>query len=224
MNGEIFFDMTREDYPLISGSKYIFKRWKKHTIYSKSGSYIHTDVPSNNLYMTNSIYLYDYVVVSKNCFDSMIYTQSIANFDPLYDNINGHQAGYNEWVHEPNTFKNTSNLITNNYYLTSSHTDGYFPMMFVYDTFIRTDKDTYFEIVRGYPRNHFSHKRNLFSLFNIKTYGIVNKGVTTDSYFRNRQTINTTVGKDGLEDGSSPIQTIQVGNLNLVQTDNVINH
>ena len=223
MNGEIFFDMTREDYPLISGSKYIFKRWKKYTIYSKSGSYIHSDIPSENWYVTNSIYLYDYVVVSKNCFDNMVYTQSMNNSVPLYDNANGYPMGYSGWVHEPNTFKNTSNLITNNYYLTSSHTDGY-PITFVYDTFIRTDKDTYFEIVKGYPRNHFSHKRNLFSLYNIKTYGVLNKSVTSDSYFRNRQTINTTVGKDGLEDGSSPIQTIQVGNLNLIQTDNVINH
>lgn len=223
MNGEIFFDMTREDHPLMSGSKYIFKRWKKYTIYSKSGSYVHTDNPSSNLYMTNSIYLYDYVVVSKNCFNSMVYTQSMANSDPLYDNADGYPTGYNGWVHEPNTFKNTSNLITNNYYLTSSGTTTD-PSMFIYDTFIRTDKDTYFEIVKGYPRNHFNHKRDLFSLYNIKTYGIENKIITSDSYFRNRQTIDTTIGSDGLEDGSSPVQTVQVGNLNLVQTDNVINH
>jgi hypothetical protein len=218
--GEIYFDMTVEDHPIISGSKFLLKRWTKQTIYSKSGSYNRTDNPIENLYVTGSVYLYDYVVVSKDWFDSMVYT---ASFDSNVPGSVGNYSPSNLWTHNINTFKTSPNLLTNNYQLTASKPETA-PSKFDYDLYSQIDDGTYFEIVMGYPRNHYTHKRGLFSLYNITTYGLVNKVVTYGTYLRNRQTTSTTVGPDGLEDGSSPIQATQVGNLNLVQTDNVINH
>jgi hypothetical protein len=218
-NGRIPFDMTREDHPSGSLSYYLLKRWKKYTIYSKSGSWNRTDNVSDNLYVTSSTYLYDYVVVTDTFFNTIAYTGSIV------DSVPG-EAGsevsptQNLWTHYPNTFQNSPNGRTNNYLLTQ-YFNG---LRDIYDVpVILTDQGEYFEIVGGYPRNHFSHKRDLFSLYNLVTYG--NRGVTVTSglYLRNQQTIDTTVGSDGLTDGSPPIQSIQVGNLNLIQTDNVIN-
>ena len=218
MNGEIFFDMTREDHPVINESKYLLKRWTKYSIYSKSGSYNRTDNPSQNLYMTNSIYLYDYVVVSQDWFNSMVHTVQEESNVPGYP---GNHTRGATWTHFPNTFKQSPNMVTNNYMLTGSYVDT---VVDNYNTYVKIDNESYFELVNGYPRNHFVYKRSLFSLFRERKLDLENKILTVDYYDRNKQSINSTVGIDGLEDGSLPVQTTQVGNLNLVQTDNVINH
>jgi hypothetical protein len=159
-NGEIKFDMTRKEYATISETAYLLKRWKKYSIYAKSGSYNRTDNPVENLYSTASIYLYDYVSVSENFYNS------------------------------------------------TRETGG----------------DEYFEEVNSYQRNHFTHKRSFFSLFDFTIFGGVGSTVTTTgTYKRCSQTINTTVGEDGINDGSSPVTITPVGNLNLIQSDNVIN-
>ena len=214
--------MTRESHPNLDGSKFLLKRWNKHTIYAKSGPYSHTDNINNNLYVTNSIYLYDYVVVNKNWFYSMVYTASIADTTPSYGPANGTQNGNSVWTHNANTFKNSPNAITNNYLLTYNIPSIGTP--FYGNPTVFKNGDTYFEIVKGYPRNHFIHKQNLFSLYNTTTYEMVNNIITNGIYKKNSQTIDSTIGIDGLEDGSLPFQLTTVGNLNLVQTDNVINH
>jgi len=81
----------------------------------------------------------------------------------------------------------------------------------------------HFELVRSYPRNHLYHKRPLFSLDQLITYGKTDGVVTKGIYKRCRQTTTTTVGEDGLEDGTTPVQSATVGNLNVIQSDNVIN-
>src|ERR1035437_2378927 len=102
MNGEIFFNMFKEPHPIVGRSEYMLKRWKKYTIYEKSGSYVRSDNPSEvsihsssvrslaqsstyiipdspkaNVYSTNSIYLYDYVVVSDHWMFTNVYTSSV---------------------------------------------------------------------------------------------------------------------------------------------------
>jgi hypothetical protein len=216
---EIFFDMTREDRPVISGSKFLLKRWTRNTIYAKSGEFNRTDNLNDNLYSTNSIYLYDYVVVNKDWFSNVVYTASFTSFVP---GSTGYFHPGNKWVHNADTFQQSPNLATNNFALTSSFYNIGFNL-FSYDTYVNISTDTYFEISQGYPRNHFTHKRDLFSLFRLKSFGLLKGNVTSGSYLRNSQDDTTTIGSNGLEDGSSPIQTFQVGNLNLVQTDNVIN-
>ena len=44
-----------------------------------------------------------------------------------------------------------------------------------------------------------------------------------DRYVKSRQTLDTTVDLSGLGDNTSPIQTINVSNINVVKTDNVLN-
>jgi len=218
-NGEIVFDMNEEQKPTGSVSSYMLKRWRRYSIYAKSGSNNRTDNPRENLYSTCSIYLYDYVSVSKEYYSSMIYTASYVDSTPA--EYGQFAPGY-LWTHRDNTFKNTPNLITSNYRLTSSAYIGGVNE-FVYDTLMQTDSGEYFEIANSYPRNHLSHKRSLFSLFNTITLGKEEGIVTYGSYKRCSQSITTTIGENGLEDGTSPVQTIKVGNINLIQSDNVIN-
>jgi len=89
---------------------------------------------------------------------------------------------------------------------------------------IEKTENVYFETASSYPRNHFTHKRSLFSLYDVTLFegsGILPTSVGT--YKRCSQNITTTIGEDSLEDGSSPVQSTDVGNLNLNQGDNVIN-
>lgn len=218
--GRILFNMTIDAKPSGSNTYYMMKRWKKYSIYSKSGSWNRTDSPTANLYATNSIYLYDYVVVTDNFFNSMAYTASFVDGTPGNPGSE-FSATSNLWTHVPNTFRDRPNAPTNDYLLTR-YFNG---LRDIYGApVIQVDNGEYFEIVGGYPRNHFTHKRDVFSLYNLVTYGKHNGAVTSGSYRRNQQTIDSTVGLDGLADGTPPIQTVQVGNLNLIQTDNVINH
>ena len=259
MNGEIYFNMTETDYPKSGSNSFILKRWKKHTIYSKSGSYIRdtfiksgsfgwngkenitasirttnptigtyfreNNPPSENLYQTNSIYLYDYVVVSDKFYYNNVYTASVVDTTASFDSdwVSG-DVNTSYWNHRAGTFKNTPNSTRNNFQLTYNPTLSLvYTHRYYADPYVFTDNGEYFELVIGYPRNHFSHKRELFGLYRIQTFGKINGVITTGTYRRNSQTITTTIGPSGLEDGSSPVQSTLVGNLNLVKTDNVIN-
>lgn len=219
-DGRMLFDMTRQTTPSGSTTVYLLKRWKKYSIYSKSGSWNRTDNVTDNLYSSSSVYLYDYVVVSEAFFNNIAYTSSFV------DSVPGNPGSefsptQDLWTHFANTFKNTPNGKTNNFLLTLFF-NGI--RHITNPPVIITDQGEYFEIAGGYPRNHFTHKRDYFSLYNLTTYGLQAGTVTSGSYRRNQQTIDTTIGQDGLADGSSPVQTTPVGNLNLIQSDNVINH
>lgn len=219
-NGQIPFDMNLQAHPSGSKSYYLIKRWKKYSIYSKSGSWDRTENPNTNLYATASIFLYDYVLVSDTWFNQAVYT---ASFVDSTIGSPGSEASPTQdlWTHFANTWRNSPNATVNNY----TQPTFFNGLRNVTDTVkIFSEVNDYFELVSGYPRNHFTHKRDLFSLYNLVSYGIHNGAVTSGSYRRNQQTIDTTVGMDGLTDGTPPIQTVQVGNLNLIQTDNVINH
>lgn len=251
--------MTQEATRISGSSKFLLKRWKRCSIYSKSGSYARTtfvksgsygwdgkentsasfrtntpyngiyfresNPPNEDLYQTNSIYLYDYVCVSDTFFYNNVYTSSTIDTTPSYNSdwVSG-DLTTSFWNHRYGTFKNTPNSIRNNFQLTYNpllsivHTHVYYTVPYVI-----TDDGEYFEIVTGYPRNHFTHKRDLFGLYLVNTFGMANGIIITGSYRRNSQDITTTVGADGLTDGSTPVQATIVGNLNLIQTDNVIN-
>ena len=206
-------------HPSGSQAYYMLKRWKKYTIYAKSGSWNRTENPKTNLYSTSSVFLYDYVVVTADWFNANVYTASFV------DNVVGSPGSEaspieNLWTHDSNTWKNSPNALVNNYTMTTEF-NGL--RNITTNTKVFSDVDEYLELIKGYPRNHFTHKRDLFSLYQLVTYGKQNGIVTSGSYRRNQQTIDTTVGLDGLTDNSAPIQSVQVSNLNLIQTDNVIN-
>lgn len=241
-NGQIAFDMNLREHSTGSRSEYLLKRWKKYTIYAKRGAHNRTDNPVGNWYSTSSVYLYDYISVPEDLYSSMVYTASFVDTTPAEY---GTEVGADQWQHRANTFRSSSNATTNNYLLrhnplaSSTYSRpiyGYVPLPVIpfiventpeYTALMKTpiyiDSGEYFEIAASYPRNHFTHKRDLFSLFNVTTYGKEDGAITTGYYRRNQQTSTTTIGENGLEDGSSPIQATEVGNLNIIQSDNVIN-
>jgi len=165
----------------------------------------------------------------------LIYTSSIVDNTPAEQDAE-FPGTNNLWTHRENTFRDSPNATLNNFQLQFNQVAstvapvraryGYCPIYYPgteYSDPMVDNGNVYFEIVRGYPRNHLSHKRGLFSLYRLKTYGKEHGIVISGSYKRCQQRIDTTVGLDGLGDGTSPVQSVQVGNLNLIQGENVIN-
>jgi len=221
MNGEIYIDMTVQEYPTSGSSYFLLKRWNKYNIYSKTGSYNKSENPSENIYQSASIYLYDYVVVPSDYYNELVYTSSYIDSTPSFDS--DWVPSENGWLHKKGTFKNTPNLITNNYKLTYDPTLSTAFGRPVYGTpYVYTYNQTYYEIVNGYPRNHLTHKRLIFALYTTK---VIKNDIINDNqlYIKNRQTNLSTIGLDGLEDGSEPIQSFEVGNVSLYKNDNIIN-
>ena len=254
MDGEIYFNMFREPHPIYGKSEYLLKRWQKYTIYAKSGSYKRSNNPGGNIwysasyqiatlphtqsfykdgnmYSTNSIYLYDYVIVNDTWLLNNVYTASVIDFTPAADSLYvGDINGTASFMHHANTWLNSPNAKTNEYLLTFDPVKSLSPIPVgvghtVYDLpIIRRDDGTYFEIVRGYPRNHYSHKRGYFTLERYTSYGLIGRTTTSSSYRKGQQTIGTTIGPSGLSDGSDPVQTTQVTNIDIIKSDNVIYH
>ena len=222
MIGEIYINMIERDRPLYGSSSFMLKHWTKYNIYSKSGSYLRTDNPNENQYQTCSTYLYDYVVVSKDFYSNIVYTASVVDTTPSVDSdwVEANRG----WQHREGTFRNSPNATVNNYILTYDSVESYRLGHPVYTTpYIYTGIENYFEIVRGYPRNHYTHKRSFFSLFRTRAVKQTTSGEITYMYVRNRQDNTTTIGEDGITDGTDPIQTFDVGNVSLYRTDNIIN-
>lgn len=285
MDGEIYFNMFREPHPIYGRSEFLLKRWKKYTIYAKSGSYVRSDNPSEvsvhsssvrrmtatsyytvpdspkaNVYSTNSIYLYDYVIVSDTFFLNNVYTASTIDTTPAsFDNYAGDMSGTASFRHYTNTWHNSPNARANNYLLRPNPLASDFetnvnllpsasvygndpayspvpPLLPPFNTLtadqyialmnipIYRDDGTYFEIVRGYPRNHYTHKRGYFALERYTSYGKIGRLITSASYRKGQQTNATTIGPNGISDGSDPVQTTQVTNIDLIKSDNVIYH
>ena len=244
--------MFREPHPIYGRSEFMLKRWRKHTIYSLSGSYTRTETPGpfmayshsyqvgynpptmsfykpGNSYSTNSIYLYDYVIVSDTFFFNSVYTTPTIDSTPALDSYFMWGINYTaSFMHYPNTWKDSPNSIFNNFIYTYNPTlslpiwqggEGHD----VYtEPVIYRDDGTYFEIVRGYPRNHYTHKRGYFALERFISYGLGAGNVTLASYRKGMQTAATTIGPNGLSDGSDPVQTSIVTNIDLIKSDNVI--
>ena len=60
--------------------------------------------------------------------------------------------------------------------------------------------------------------------FSKISYASVASAATTGSLFvKGRQSVDTTIGSNGLNDGSYPVTTIDVGNVNVVKSDSVLN-
>lgn len=214
--GRVPFDMNRVTHADISQSYFMMKRWKKYSIYAKTGPWNRTTVPSDNMYSTNSIFLYDYVLVTDDWFNTIAYTGSFIDDTPGDPGI---EVVGPLWTHRKNTFKHTPNRIENNVTISVVKTAGGYVTN---EPYIVNSADQYFELVSGYPRNHFTHKRDLFSLYRLQSFGKVNNQVTTGTYKRSSQTVSSTIGINGLEDGTSPVESNQVSNVNLVQGSNVI--
>ena len=219
------FNMNEELHPSGSGigSSYMLKKWKKYTICAHTGPWVRTDNPRDNLYTTNSIYLYDYVIVTDDFWNSVVYTASFVSTVPGDPGSEVPQSA-SYWYHYANTFQNSPNAVTNNYsYAYQLTTPFGGRLVAIPGQVTQSAQDTYFEIVKGYPRNHYVHKRNIFSLYTLQTYGRNYSTSSVGTYVRCQQTYDTTIGSDGLTNGSSPVETMTVGNVNAIQSNNVIN-
>ena len=121
-----------------------------------------------------------------------------------------------QYTHSINTFKNTPDQTIN--IINAININGFNPAQF--DLNLNRDTDTYFEIVSGYPRNHYTHKRQLFS---TSKYSSATATAGSSSIFiKGSQTVATTIGENGIDDGTFPIQSINVNNVNIVNSENVI--
>ena len=129
------------------------------------------------------------------------------------------------WIHLQNTFRNRPNATVNNYLIPYTTSLLGPTVQITYYPPYNIDNGTYFEIVYGYPRNHWIHKRPIFSLYSTPTVtGRVNGVNVNGFYYRSEQNSNTTIGLLGLEDGSSPVVSTNVGNsVPVVVSNNVIN-
>jgi hypothetical protein len=196
------------------------------------------------MYSTNSIYLYDYVLVNDAFFDAAVYTSSSVDSTPAgIASYAGTINGTASFSHSANTWKNSPNATTNNYLLRYNPLASSFRKFPVYGldpgyaatasyqalmaTPIYTDNGTYFEIVSGYPRNHHTHKRNMFAAERFTSYGLtgdlfIGTTITSASYRTGFQTAATTINSGGLSDGTDPVQSFQVTNINFIQSNNVI--
>lgn len=211
------------------------------------GGYSVPDSPKANVYATASVYLYDYIIVSDTWFLNNVYTASTVDSTPA--GIGQYDSLTNQWVHNVGTWKDSPNTKFNNFLLRYNPLASSFERHAVYggdsaynpisipppynsmtpsqyaewmNTPIYRDDGTYFEIVRGYPRNHYIHKRGYFSLERYISYGLIGRTVTSTPYRRGMQTSATTIGPNGISDGSYPVQTTQVTNIDIIKSDNVI--
>ena len=96
-----------------------------------------------------------------------------------------------------------------------------FPPANPYFNLVLRPDTKYFELVRGYPRNHASHKSIQFSKskhakYVNETYNVI--------YVKGRQTIDSTINLSGIDDGTFPVETFNVSNVNVRNQGNVIQY
>ena len=222
LTGKTSFDMIHELNASGSQKYYLVKKWNNYTISHKSGNWIRTSSPVENTYVTNSVQLYEYVLLPEAFFKSLVYeelTEDTTTSEVLS------ATDVTKFVHYPNTFRNNPNTTFNNISVTQRQ-QPYSPFRYEYDPVVGKQYvvgNGVFEITCGYPRNHYTHKRHIFSPHSTQQLGKDGNGNIVSKYTRSQQTISTTIGLDGLADGKPPIQTFEVGNINFIQADNVIN-
>ena len=124
------------------------------------------------------------------------------------------------YQHYKNTGKKTPNTVLSDIKGTLDFSFGYASAV---GPFYRFGGESYYEIFSGYPRNHYTHKAMQFSPVRFNASVGTKKTVSYTTFVKSRQTSESTIGEDGLEDGSLPVQSIETSNVNLEQGDNVIN-
>lgn len=212
IKGQMAMDMNIQHHPSGSKKYYIVKEWNTYKIWKKEGEWNKTDNPSENNHVTSSVQLYRYVCVSDELYNSLVYTSLTNNGNVLPD----------PGLHFANTFKNTPNMMRNNIYANPIDQFGDGTSWIMGGSYYELG-DSFLEIAPTYPRNHFIHKRSFFSPSRFLQMGKEGKTNVFRPYTKNQQTIDTTIGVDGITDGTLPVQSFDVSNINLVKSDNVIN-
>ena len=118
LNGEIYFDMTRDAHREYGQSRFLLKRWKKYDIFTKTGSFVRSENPLCNTYASTSVYLYDYVVVNDMWFYANVVATRGSSSVPSNDwDYAGFDGTNHMWWHYPNTWTRSPNATTDNYIL-----------------------------------------------------------------------------------------------------------
>lgn len=207
---------------------FLVKKWDKYTIYAKSGSYSRSSSRSDDVYVSNSIWLYSLVSMTTWMYNTIFYTSSClvrsgSPWDVTDEYVNANDFYF--YKHYANTAKYTPNERINTFRADPVHYSPPWPVD-VAQPGSRYDiaQNVKFEVFCGYPRNHYTHKRMQYSMVKFPSLSGKFKKQTEQIYIRGSQTVNTTIDNlSGLEDASLPVQTIQTSNVNLVKSDNVIN-
>lgn len=225
---------------VISGSnyRYLIKSWNKDTTYVSKGDYSKPQTVSSQ-----SLYFYTTQIWSAASYLDLVYTSStnvlipldsivdvnIPDYSPVYTvSVDGwsfhHDVG--TFKHRPNTTKNN---IFGKFYKNNPSTLDIFTGSF----------NQFYETFKGYPRNHLTHKRLFFSkeskpqvttvvlevsqsIYNNVIQYFNSYRTVFDRYIKSRQSIDTTVDINGLGDNSLPVQIINVSNINVIKTENVL--
>lgn len=220
-------DMNVEEHFSGSYPHFLLKRWTKYTAYYKTGNWTRTNDLSDNLYQTGSVWLYDFISVTKPFYSSVVYTSSVwetsGSVGSTPSNIYADMPDFS-YFHGINTMVGTPNQKRGNIQGTKvrvgppSSTDYSFESPYYY-----LPSEQYLEVFNGYPRNHYTHKRGYFAPERYTKLGTgKNMRNVVSQYTKGRQTVSTTINEDGLEDGSLPVETIVVSNVKITPGDNVI--
>jgi hypothetical protein len=195
---------------------YMLKVWDKFDYFFKTGPYSHSENPLEDTYTSSSIMLYKYIIADENYMRSLIYFTDLINV-PAYDVndvSNVFSAGI--YYHRVNTFINTPDQNVSNVVAVPGPTFGVNPLDF---TLGLKQTKRYFELPRGFPRNHYTHKMLKFSKTQYPRFVDLN---TNSIYLKGRQTIDTTINENGINDGTFPVTSTNVSNVNVMNPGNVI--
>jgi hypothetical protein len=117
------------------------------------------------------------------------------------------------YLHKANTFLETPDQTVNNIHA-SNLSNFWDPYSFTSSLYV-SPTSQYFELITGYPRNHYIHKLQQFSKTKYRT---ANQGI----FIKGRQTVSTTVNPTGINDGTHPIQSANTSNVNVVNMPSII--
>jgi len=211
---QFFSGSNQGNHPILY---YMMKVWNRYYYYSKTGEYVRSDNPSDNEYSSASIYLYKYVIFDEYYMRNLIYFTDLV-YLPQYDSsslsytYNASAGPSGSYLHRANTFLGTPDQRVSNI---SASANSLTPIVKTIFNLGISPSSQYFELASGYPRNHYSHKRQQFS----KTkYGTYSQGI----FIKGQETSDSTVNTAGVSDGSSPVQSTNTSNINVVNASNVI--
>jgi hypothetical protein len=118
-------------------------------------------------------------------------------------------AGDGSYRHKANTFINTPDQNFSNVKAKQPTTIN----KTLFDIYMASGS-MYFELGNGYPRNHYTHKLQQFSKCKYGDY-------TAKIFVKGRQSVDSTINENGINDGSLPVWTSDTSNVN-ISTTNII--
>ena len=207
-----FSGSNRGPHPIVY---YMMKVWDRYYYYNKTGPYFHTRNPAEDAYDSASAYLYKYIIVDEYYMRNLIYFTNLISL-PVYDSSSisyTYNGGIDSYLHKVNTFLDTPDQKVSNI---SASYDSISPIPGFSPFYLKLkDFSQYFELVTGYPRNHYTHKAQQFSKTKYGTYN-------NEIFVKGKNTTNTTVNINGISDGTYPVTQFNTSNMNVVNSSNVI--